>query len=122
MNILYVLLVVVEVVSSIILILLVLMQKSKGGLGLAFGSGTGDAIFGARAGNVLTRATVVFAIVFLANTLGLAMIIAGERNQGVMSSVRSLAPAPQQQQAAPAPEAIPEVPAEIPTEVPDFAE
>ncbi len=69
--------IVVEVLTCLLLIGLVLLQKSKSeGLGLAFGGGTGESLFGARAGNVLSKATVVLGIVFLANSLLLGMIFA----------------------------------------------
>jgi preprotein translocase subunit SecG len=53
------LLVILEALSSLILIGLILLQKSKSdGMGLAFGAGVGESLFGARAGNVLSRMTV----------------------------------------------------------------
>ena len=48
-------LLIVLVISSISLIGLILLQRSKSeGLGLAFGASTGESLFGARAGNVLS--------------------------------------------------------------------
>ena len=62
--------IVIEVVTALLLVGIILLQKSKGeGLGLAFGAGAGESLFGARAGNVLTRATVILGIVFMANSL-----------------------------------------------------
>ena len=56
MHLLISLLLVVEVVSAFLLILIILAQKSKDqGLGMAFGGGMGESLFGSRAGNVLTR-------------------------------------------------------------------
>ncbi len=78
-------LVAVEVFVSLLLIILILMQKSKSeGLGLAFGSGMGEALFGSRAGNVLSKATIALAIVFLVNTLLLSMLFAASRGQTLM--------------------------------------
>jgi preprotein translocase subunit SecG len=75
----------VEVLTSVLLIGIVLLQKSKSeGLGLAFGSGSGDTVFGSRAGNVLTRATIVLAIVFMANTLALAVMFGGGQRRSLM--------------------------------------
>jgi preprotein translocase subunit SecG len=69
MGILRILLVVIEIVASLLLIGVILLQKSKSeGLGLAFGSGMGETLFGSRAGNVLTKITVTLSLVFLANT------------------------------------------------------
>ncbi len=71
------LLIVVEVVCCLLLIGLILLQKSKSeGLGLAFGAGAGESLFGARAGNVLSKATVVLGIVFMACTLALGVLFA----------------------------------------------
>ena len=53
------------------------MQKSKsgGGLGgLAGGGAAAEEILGSGAGTVLSKATVIFSIVFLVNTLGLAVM------------------------------------------------
>lgn len=72
-----VLLIVVEVISCLLIIGLVLLQKSKSeGLGMAFGAGAGEALFGARAGNVLSKATVVLGVVFMATTLTLGVLFA----------------------------------------------
>lgn len=54
------------VLNSIALVLLVLIQlpKKEAGLGLAFGGGAADALFGAGSGNVLTKATKYAAVFF----------------------------------------------------------
>lgn len=63
----YALLVLVLVVVSVCLIGVVLIQSGKGdGLSGAFGMGEGQAVFGNRAGDVLTKATSWFAIAFMA--------------------------------------------------------
>jgi preprotein translocase subunit SecG len=76
MNILIGSLIVLEIIVSILLTLVILVQPSKGGGGLggALGGGMGEQLFGARTGNVLTKATVILATVFLLNTLGLAFL------------------------------------------------
>ena len=74
MEILIRLLMALEVIVCILLIGIVLIQRSKGqGVGLSFGSGA-EAIFGAQAGNVVVRATVILGIVFLVNTALLAVL------------------------------------------------
>ena len=74
MEILFRLLLTLQVIISVMLIGIVIIQRSKGqGVGLSFGGGA-EAIFGAQMGNVITRATVVLAIVFLLNTAVLAVI------------------------------------------------
>ena len=109
----------VEAITCIMLVVLILLQKSRSeGLGLAFGSGMGEALFGSRAGNVLTRMTIVFTIVFLANTLVLALLYSGGRGQSLMGGygVMPGGPQPTQQarpgaQGAKAPAGAPAVPA-----------
>jgi preprotein translocase subunit SecG len=71
------LLVILEALTSLILIGLILLQKSKSdGMGLAFGAGVGESLFGARAGNVLSRMTVWLGIFFMGNTLVLGVLFA----------------------------------------------
>ena len=68
MSIITTLLLVVEVISALLLIVVILAQKSKDqGLGMAFGGGMGESLFGSRAGNVLTRMTITLTVVFLAS-------------------------------------------------------
>jgi len=76
MSILIGILIVFEILVSILLTLVILIQPSKGGGGLggALGGGMGEQLFGARTGNVLTKATIVLATVFLLNTVALAFL------------------------------------------------
>jgi preprotein translocase subunit SecG len=107
------LLIILEAACSLALIGLILLQKSKdGGLGMAFGAGGNDSLFGARAGNVLTRATVVIGIVFLVNTLILGLLFAGSASESLVDKELSSQPAPMEQSAAPqaAPIEMPEIP------------
>ncbi len=85
MTIIQYLLIAVTVFSSIVLLILILLQKTKSdGLGLAFGAGVGEALFGSRAGNVLSKLTIVFACIFLASTLLLSIVFAGWRGRSLM--------------------------------------
>lgn len=96
-----------EVVICLLLICIVLIQKSKGGgLGVAFGSGGGDQLFGSRTGNVLTKGTIILASAFLINTVVLAML------SGNTTAAPSLLE--QALQSAPAPASQPVAPAGIP--------
>lgn len=73
--------IVIEVLCCLLLIGLVLLQRSKKeGLGLAFGASAGESLFGSRAGNVLSRTTVVLGIVFMASTLILGVLFAKKDN------------------------------------------
>jgi preprotein translocase subunit SecG len=94
------LLIMVEVISGLLLIGAVLIQKTRSqGMGMAFGSGMGESLFGAGVGNVLTKITVVLAIVFLANTTLLALIQSGKVEASVTEGI---APAPAAPIATPA--------------------
>jgi preprotein translocase subunit SecG len=66
----------VLIFTCIILMLLVLIQlpKKEAGLGMAFGGGAADALFGAGAGNVLTKATKYTAGVFFVLAIGLGLL------------------------------------------------
>lgn len=124
MGILRALLTVVEIVVGLLLIGVILIQKSRDeGLGMAFGVGVGETLFGSRAGNVLTRITVGLAIVFLFNTLLIA--ITYTRGSAATGSVVDRLPAertPPVQQAPTGPlpaapgggDTIPATPAPVP--------
>lgn len=88
MNILRVFLLIIEVVCALLLIGVILLQKSRSeGMGLAFGSGMGESLFGSRAGNVLTRITIILGAVFLLNTLGLAKLYSGTQGTVMAQSL-----------------------------------
>jgi preprotein translocase subunit SecG len=88
MHILRVILLIVEVISALLLIGVILLQKSRSeGMGLAFGASMGESLFGSRAGNVLTRITVILGVVFLLNTLGLAKLYSGTQGSRVSESL-----------------------------------
>lgn len=94
MDFLRALFIVVEVLCCLMLIGLVLMQKAKNeGLGLAFGASAGESLFGARAGNVLSKATVILGITFLASTLILGVLFA-QRDKTLMDTRTSTAAEP----------------------------
>jgi len=115
--------IVIEALSCLLLIGLILLQKSKSeGLGLAFGAGAGESLFGARAGNVLSKATVVLGIVFLANTIFLGMLFAQKDKMlmdGTSSSV--VQPAAVQNQPIDMADLVAPIaqPAPVTTEVPE---
>jgi preprotein translocase subunit SecG len=104
--------IVVEVICCLMLIGLILLQKSKSeGLGLAFGAGAGESLFGARAGNVLSKATVIIGIVFMANSLLLGVLFA-QKDKTLMEQ----APVPQVQPTAMQTQPIDAVDLVVPTE------
>ena len=69
-----VLLTIIHIVSALVLIAVVLLQQGKGAdIGAAFGGGASQTVFGARgAGNVLTKLTTVFVVLFMLTSMGLA--------------------------------------------------
>ena len=72
MAIVSILVLVIFVVSALLLMAVVLIQDDQGGgIGAMFGGGSGTP-FGARTGNVLTRATTVLAVIFLVAAFALA--------------------------------------------------
>jgi len=74
MNMLFNLVVVVQVISALAIIGLVLLQHGKGAdMGAAFGSGASGSLFGASgSSNFLSKSTALAAAIFFASTLGLA--------------------------------------------------
>ena len=88
------LLVVVEVLSSVLLVAVILMQKTKSqGMGMAFGSAMGESLFGPQVGNVLTKATVILAAIFLLNTTVLALMGSGAKRTSVTERATTEQPA-----------------------------
>ena len=75
MDILHKFLTVILFLNCLFMILLVLVQlpKKEAGLGTAFGGGATDALFGAGAGNVLTKLTKWCAVLCLVLCLALSL-------------------------------------------------
>jgi preprotein translocase subunit SecG len=115
-----VLLVTLEIITSVLLIVIILLQrtKSQGAGGLAFGAGMGETIFGPQVGNVLTKATVVLGIIFLVNTIALTVTYSQREARSVVDRVAppspGQAPALPRSPMAPPPESEPVVPVEAP--------
>ena len=85
-----------EVLVCFLLGGVILLQKPKdGGLGVSFGGGMGEALFGAQMGNVLTKATIILGTVFLLNTLVLSRLTS-HSGTSVMEGVKTSAPAANQ--------------------------
>jgi preprotein translocase subunit SecG len=109
---LYYLVLTIYVIVCFVLMLVVLLQQGKGGdIANAFGGGSSQAAFGARAGaTVLSRATTVCAVLFVVGAVVLG-ILGGRQEGGSVIGGRqqpgSTAPAP----AAPAPVPAPSTPA-----------
>lgn len=117
---LYYLVSTIYVLVCLVLVLVVLLQQGKGGdMASAFGGGSSQAAFGARAGaTLLTRATTVCAVLFMLCAIILGIIT--ERGPGSVLSGSTPPPAPA---GAPAPAtpgapATPAAPAATPSTTP----
>ena len=98
------------------LMLVVYLQQGKGGdIAAAFGGGSSQAAFGARSGaTVLSRATTIFAILFMVGALALGIL--GKRGPGSVIGGRTpltqpSTPNPTSPAKAPVPTGAPSVPA-----------
>src|ERR687897_497592 len=113
---------VLQVFSSVAIIALVLLQRGKGAdAGAGFGAGASGTVFGARgARTALSRATAIFAAIFMLNSLLLAYLgtreavetpktILDEAATTVPTVPGSSVPAPATQGPAPAPATPPQV-------------
>ena len=101
---------VIEVVVCLLLAGIVMLQKPKeGGLGGVIGGGMAEAAFGADAGNVLIKGTIILGTIFLLNTLALARFTSTVHAKSVMNDVEAPTPAQQMPQ-MPVPQ-MPDAPA-----------
>ncbi len=95
-------LLIVHLVLAIALIGVVLLQRSEGGaLGIGGGGGGGGGmsgfLTGAATANLLTRATAVIAALFIATSMGLAIVSGNKRAPtSVVTGTGNTAPAAQQ--------------------------
>jgi preprotein translocase subunit SecG len=105
-----------EVIVCFLLGGVIMLQKPKdGGLGVSFGGGMGEALFGAQMGNVLVKTTIILGSVFLINTLVLSRLTS-RSGTSVMEGVKTSAPTSEQslpfsqQQRPAAPSSMPTAP------------
>jgi preprotein translocase subunit SecG len=90
---------ILQVFSSIAIIALVLLQRGKGAdAGAGFGAGASGTVFGARgARTALSRATAVFAAIFMLNSLALAYMgsqQAAEQPKSILDEAVDTIPTP----------------------------
>src|SRR5216683_1952728 len=99
----YYLLSTLYVLTCLLLLMTILLQQGKGDIAAAFGGGSSQSAFGARAGaTVLSKATTILAVVFMVGALALAII--GQRGPGSLVSGAASPPNPSvPRQPAPAP-------------------
>ena len=114
----------VQVFSSFAIVFLVLVQRGKGAeAGAGFGAGASGTVFGARgATTALSRATAVFAAIFMINSLALAYLgtTANKEQQKTIleEAADSGKPAPAAGGGSPPATAPAQVPAAAPTTAP----
>jgi len=65
---------VIQIVLAILIVVLVLLQSSSGGDGLVSTYNVGGMVTARAAANLLSRATMILAAFFMANTLALGVI------------------------------------------------
>ncbi len=80
---LHVILLFVQVISALCILVLVMLQRGKGAeAGAGFGAGASGTVFGARgATTALSRATAIFAAVFMINSLVLTYLATRPQQQ-----------------------------------------
>jgi preprotein translocase subunit SecG len=106
---------VLQVFSAIAIVGLVLLQRGKGAdAGAGFGAGASGTVFGARGATTgLSRATAIFAAVFMLNSLLLTYLFQRDVREAksLLDEVATQsAPAPQSTPAVPVPGAVEAVP------------
>jgi preprotein translocase subunit SecG len=119
---LHLILTIVQVFSALAIIALVLLQRGKGAeAGAGFGAGASGTVFGARgATTALSRATAIFAAVFMINSLALAYLGTESIKSGAAPAQNSILDEAAVKKPLPAPgSAAPvTVPAPAPTSAP----
>jgi preprotein translocase subunit SecG len=125
MNVLFNLIVVLQVLSALTIIGLVLVQHGKGAdMGAAFGSGASGSLFGASgSSNFLSKSTAIAAAIFFSATLALAYFgtsrPAANVGVGVMERASATAPANNAGNAVPNTAPAPAAPAAAPAATQD---
>jgi preprotein translocase subunit SecG len=88
MEILSVVLLVLFIIVAVLLVLLVLVQNEEGdSLGGVFAGGS-SSVFGSRSGNILTKASSVLGVLFLALSFGIALVNRTPSDKGVEAAGR----------------------------------
>jgi preprotein translocase subunit SecG len=82
---------VIQVLSALCIIVLVILQRGKGAeAGAGFGAGASGTVFGARgATTALSRATAIFAAIFMLNSLALTYL--GTRSHQQQTTILDVA-------------------------------
>jgi preprotein translocase subunit SecG len=100
--------VLVALCAFLILLVLVQLPKKDAGVGMAFGGGAADALFGAGSGNALTKITKYTAVAFLALALVLGWMQGPTANSTAADFTRAVDSHQQQAPIAPPPQTKPQ--------------
>jgi preprotein translocase subunit SecG len=106
------------VLVCVFLLLVILMQQGKGDMAAAFGGGSSQSAFGARAGaTVLSKATAILAVLFMVGAMVLSIM--GQRGPGsVVSGTKAPAPVAAPKPVTPPPATPPATPQATPPQQP----
>ena len=85
------LLIAVQVFLGVILVVLILMQKGKGAeMGVSFGAGAADTLFGPTGGmSLLAKITWGLAFVFMLNSISISYIVYKSKNASLVEHVKT---------------------------------
>jgi preprotein translocase subunit SecG len=116
----------VQVFSSLAIVGLVLLQRGKGAeAGAGFGAGASGTVFGARgATTALSRATAIFAAIFMSNSLALAYLgttTSKEQHKTILEEAAETGKATPAAGTSPPASAPPSAPAQAPASAPGAA-
>ena len=83
------------VATCVILLLVILLQQGKGDMAAAFGGGSSQSAFGARAGaTVLSKATAILSVLFMLGAMALSIMGRGGSSSVVSGTQAPPAPKP----------------------------
>jgi preprotein translocase subunit SecG len=83
------------VVTCLILLMVILLQQGKGDMAAAFGGGSSQSAFGARAGaTVLSKATAILSVLFMLGAMALSIMGRGGSSSVVSGTQAPPAPKP----------------------------
>ena len=94
---------VLHIMITLAMVGVILIQRSEGGgLGIGGGGGMGGLMSGRGTANILTRATTILAVLFMATSLALTLMATGGRSRSFMAPAGTSAPVQPQAPATPA--------------------
>src|SRR5947208_4425199 len=85
----------IYVLICLMLLLVILLQQGKGDMAAAFGGGSSQSAFGARAGaTVLSKATAILSVLFMLGAMALSIMGRGGSSSVVSGTAAPVAPKP----------------------------